>query len=687
MKKREDNKRRARKRGEKTRGDQTRRCKTRRDENKKSIIVNFSEFVFTPCQVWSYLFCFWKVVFPPFLKSFCSVFFFLLSFFFLCLSLVFFFFWKKKQRKRDGLMQRMSRGRDKWQLNVHGLHSLNNVTARGSDQESFQSRNPIFDAWEKSGSPGKQKKWFVFKFSEIISNFQKSPGIDGLDGVRRDRDEGDKNTFALRSPQRKGFLAEKRRVQQHRRHDTGELPNAHAHPWNWALPGGMLSKAPLRRARRRWTCQASTARCCNPPRRPSLPVSRSNPVTPPAFSSQVVLLVDKEEHLVWWHMETRRPNREQTSWSTDTLLSQHRRHCVAPRQTLLDQTEKLPPPLGHFGGMRTTFWSHFVVHVGAGRAKIPHVVEETELLLRSAVADHLLSLRVDLRYRMPSQSDGIQGADMRTVPSGTGSLQGWKLRLPWPLKMAPKFSRGPPCERSHHHRRVAPKHQWVAEANFITGCRGASRFWQTLSFLSRTAPHARSDHTRGERAFLMQAETDVAMRQSTQFNPHVKNLKFLNFLGKSSSFFTKNILFHRFFFCKRKSQALYRTPFVVVSSCFAKYPSPAFLKVVLWSPFFVEFCFRKCLLSKKKCFLEHFSSSISFWFSSSFFCLKKQTRLQFFNWPLNFEFFCVISARNNPQTNRFLTNIVFYRLYFLNFFGRRYILNKKIVQKLSLEFL
>ena len=54
-------------------------------------------------------------------------------------------------------MQRMSRGRDQWQLTVHRLHSLNNVTARGSNQESFQSRNAIFDANEKSGSPGETK--------------------------------------------------------------------------------------------------------------------------------------------------------------------------------------------------------------------------------------------------------------------------------------------------------------------------------------------------------------------------------------------------------------------------------------------------------------------------------------------------------------------------------------------------
>ena len=60
-------------------------------------------------------------------------------------------------------MQRMSGGRDQWQLIVHRLHSLNNVTARGSNQESFQSRSAIFDAWEKSGSPGNKK--FVFSNS------------------------------------------------------------------------------------------------------------------------------------------------------------------------------------------------------------------------------------------------------------------------------------------------------------------------------------------------------------------------------------------------------------------------------------------------------------------------------------------------------------------------------------------
>ena len=81
------------------------------------------------------------------------------------------------------------------------------------------------------------------------------------------------------------------------------------------------------------------------------------------------------------------------------------------------------------------------MHVGAGRAKLPHVVEETELLLMSAVVDHLLSLRVDLSNWTPSQGDGIQGAEMKTVLLGIGSLQGCYLRIPLLLKMAPKFSR------------------------------------------------------------------------------------------------------------------------------------------------------------------------------------------------------------------------------------------------------
>ena len=37
-------------------------------------------------------------------------------------------------------MQRMSHSRDQWQLNAHGLDSLNYVTTRSNGQESLQSR-------------------------------------------------------------------------------------------------------------------------------------------------------------------------------------------------------------------------------------------------------------------------------------------------------------------------------------------------------------------------------------------------------------------------------------------------------------------------------------------------------------------------------------------------------------------
>ena len=99
------------------------------------------------------------------------------------------------------------------------------------------------------------------------------------------------------------------------------------------------------------------------------------------------------------------------------------------------------------------------MHDGAGRAKLPHVVEETELLLRSAVVNHLLSLRVDLSNWTPSQGDGIQGAEMKTVLCGTGSIIARKLcEKTVAIEDGAKVLQGPTCERSHHHRRVAPKH-------------------------------------------------------------------------------------------------------------------------------------------------------------------------------------------------------------------------------------
>ena len=80
-------------------------------------------------------------------SSLCKIFLFSFFLFFSPFSFEFFscvfrFFFRKNRsvRMEDGLMQRMSRGRGQCQLNVHGLSSLNNVTARSSDEESFQSR-------------------------------------------------------------------------------------------------------------------------------------------------------------------------------------------------------------------------------------------------------------------------------------------------------------------------------------------------------------------------------------------------------------------------------------------------------------------------------------------------------------------------------------------------------------------
>ena len=48
-----------------------------------------------------------------------------------------------EKRERDGLMQRMSRGRDQWQLNAHILdcfNHVNHVSTRNNGQESLRSR-------------------------------------------------------------------------------------------------------------------------------------------------------------------------------------------------------------------------------------------------------------------------------------------------------------------------------------------------------------------------------------------------------------------------------------------------------------------------------------------------------------------------------------------------------------------
>ena len=69
-------------------------------------------------------------------------------------------------------MQRMSRGPDQWQLIVHRLHSLNNDTARDSDQESFQSRKHSSTHVEKRVFLGNQK--IICFFADSFRENQKS---------------------------------------------------------------------------------------------------------------------------------------------------------------------------------------------------------------------------------------------------------------------------------------------------------------------------------------------------------------------------------------------------------------------------------------------------------------------------------------------------------------------------------
>ena len=402
-------------------------------------------------------------------------------------------------------MQRMSRGRDQWQLTecTWDFNSLNNVTARGSDQESFQSRKAIFDPCKKWEFSLKTKRWFVFPKSFRQKNnspfFCKIITRRWWRSFARPRRRWQKPCCPSFTQARKGFLAERRHVAPNNI-DAATLESFHMPAPSLeyrALPGRMrkrwdltLSKAPLRSAWRCWTCQASTIRCGNPPRRPSpfVPACRSNSVChssclfgrrtrtaihPHAMNSGRFTLCSRWA-LVRCSNERpgMRAHGDKTSWQrTNILVGGH----VALSTSTPPRRAGSDPPRSNWRSFhlpsatavleKTTFWSHFVVHDGAGRAKLPYVVEETELLLTSTAADHLLSLRVDLSKRTSSQVDGIQGA---TIPSGTRALQGWKLRIPLPLKMAPKFSRD---RRVRDRTTIGEWHrnntEWVRHVSYV----------------------------------------------------------------------------------------------------------------------------------------------------------------------------------------------------------------------------
>ena len=266
-----------------------------------------------------------------------------------------------------------------------------------------------------------------------------------------------KNPFALRWPQREGFLAEKRHVQQHRRHNTGELPKAHHNGTEHCLEackndgisccqkrhcgvhdGVGHAKPPQLGVgihhdgrhcqcagviRTRWTRTASRSALGRQGRNCGL------------------VRCSKERPGTMAHGD--RTSRQRTNillgglvaLSTSTPL----RRAASDPSSIKLKSFHLSSATAAGGGPRSGATSLCMLALDV--PNFHNVVEETELLLKSAVADHLLSLRVDLSSWTPSQGDGIQGAEMKTVLCGIGSLQGCYVRILLLLKMAPKFSR------------------------------------------------------------------------------------------------------------------------------------------------------------------------------------------------------------------------------------------------------
>ena len=150
-----------------------------------------------------------------------------------------------------------------------------------------------------------------------------------------------------------------------------------------------------------------------------------------------------------------------------------------------------------------------------------------------------------------------------------------------------KVLQGPTCERSHHHRRVAPTQHWVAEAHFMSGCRGASRAfgrrfnsWAEQRRMHDQTTHGESVHTDASWDWRCNAPKHPVQS-------HVKNLNFLNFLENHlflTIFFEKHP-FPQIFLQKKKSS------FVQNSFCGNLFP---FWKMSFSS--FSESCFMISLL-------------------------------------------------------------------------------------------
>ena len=316
---------------------------------------------------------------------------------------------------------------------------------------------------------------------------------------------------------------------------------------------------------------------------------------------------------------------------TDTLLSQHR---VRPSSIKL-KSFHLTSATAVRGSPRSGATSLCMMALDGPNFRM---WLKRQSSCTSAVADHLLSLRVDLSSRTPSQGDGIKGAKMKTVPSGTRALQGWKPRTSLQLKMAPKILNGPTWEASHHHQRVAPKQHWVGEAHSWVDAEAVA----LLADASILDPNSaactiRPPHTR-RACILMQAETErVAMRQSTRFF---------------------HCLFSKLFYCEITIWknwifwTSWKKPFKFSPGLLLWWSllvleklsfSPAHRKVV-WSSlscYFSLFTFVKMASQKLSPWKNKQTSFISFWFSFDIFWKKKALFIYFQVSSYFFTFLCV----------------------------------------------
>ena len=243
-------------------------------------------------------------------------------------------------------------------------------------------------------------------------------------------------------------------LQKHRRHNTRELPNARAHSGIEHCQG---------------KCKYGEISCCQrrhfevhdgvghaTPPQFGVGIHRHcrhllgqraeeiQSVTPPAFSGEelapqppaldeirplhVELIVDDEELGLWsvavtkdqydgtWRQltENKHPGRRtRCSLNIDATASRR----VRPSSIKL-KSFHLPSATAVWGRPRSGATSLCMMALDAPNF---HVWSKRQNFCSSPL---FLSLRVDLSKRTPSQGDGIQGAKMRTVPSGTGSMQG-----------------------------------------------------------------------------------------------------------------------------------------------------------------------------------------------------------------------------------------------------------------------